>query len=263
MRNTRINIFNPDIEEFFSKYNEMKSSKKLGEFYGMNKTTILNFAKKVGFDTSQFKASKLLTDKEEQEIAEMYFTQNSTSLAKQYNCSPKLISKIWRNHNLSGKETRRYYSNFSYFNKIDSVDKSYFLGFIASDGCVYARNNDTQQQMLSIGINQKDEEVLIKFLKYIEGENPINNHYADKTYVSQIQIVSDELCNDLSKYNIVPRKTWSYCPTNIPEEFMWHFIRGFFDGDGSISWSKNSNLSKCNINFCGNKKNNDIYIRYS
>lgn len=149
---------------------------------------------------------------------------------------------------------RRYYSNFSYFREIDSKDKAYFLGFIASDGCVYDRDNGIQQKMLSIGIHQKDEEVLTGFLKYLDSNNPINKHFTKETPVAQIQIVNDELCNDLSKYNIFPRKTWEYYPKNIPNEFMWHFIRGYFDGDGYISWKKESQPNKCNISFCGNGK---------
>jgi hypothetical protein len=40
---------------------------------------------------------------------------------------------------------------------------------------------------------------------------------------------------DLTKnYNIVPNKTHTLIPPNISEENISHFVRGFFDGDGSI-----------------------------
>lgn len=47
---------------------------------------------------------------------------------------------------------------------------------------------------------------------------------------------------DLEKYHITPRKTYDlefeFPFELIPEEFIWDFIRGFFDGDGQVSYSE-------------------------
>lgn len=36
-------------KDFIVKYEELKSSRKMGEFYGCDKTTILNHAKRIGY----------------------------------------------------------------------------------------------------------------------------------------------------------------------------------------------------------------------
>lgn len=47
---------------------------------------------------------------------------------------------------------------------------------------------------------------------------------------------------DLELYNIFPKKTedltFEFPFDLIPNEFIWDFIRGFFDGDGQISYSE-------------------------
>ena len=47
---------------------------------------------------------------------------------------------------------------------------------------------------------------------------------------------------DLENLNITPRKTYdldfSFPFEFIPEQYIWDFIRGFFDGDGQISYSE-------------------------
>ena len=48
------------------------------------------------------------------------------------------------------------------------------------------------------------------------------------------------MSNDLLKYGIVPHKTGKeYISNLIPKEYLNHFIRGCFDGDGSVFISNN------------------------
>ena len=51
---------------------------------------------------------------------------------------------------------------------------------------------------------------------------------------------SQQLADDLAKFNIVPNKT--YVVTNIvfPDNYLIDFLRGYIDGDGSIFYSNNS-----------------------
>lgn len=49
--------------------------------------------------------------------------------------------------------------------------------------------------------------------------------------------------NFLAQYNIVPCKTYSFTipENNIPEEFIYDFLRGLIDADGCIHIRKNRN----------------------
>ena len=55
----------------------------------------------------------------------------------------------------------------------------------------------------------------------------------------RLTVNSYTLCQDLEKYGIVPRKSLILkFPNNISDEMLPHIIRGYFDGDGSISCYK-------------------------
>lgn len=90
-------------EEFISKYEELKSSRKMGEFYHCNKTTVLNHAKAIGYDVNSNKTYKLST-KDKEEIIKAYNYKTSNELAQEYNVSRGMITKLWYDNNLHGKE---------------------------------------------------------------------------------------------------------------------------------------------------------------
>lgn len=178
-----------------------------------------------------------------------YYDKTSTELAKKYKCSRGYICKIWYDAKLKGKERYTYNFNKDYFKIINTEDKAYFLGFIAADGNIY--NREQNQKILSLNIHKKDIEILEQFIVYMDSDFIIR-HYNN---MINIQIVSDKLCNDLSKYNIVERKTWIYEPVLLQNELMPHFLRGFLDGDGSIAKNHKLNIpSSYKICFCGNYK---------
>lgn len=89
-------------EEFIAKYKELKSSRKMGEYYNCDKSSVLNHAKKIGYDVNSNKEYKL-SIKDKKEIIKAYSTESSTNLAKKYNVSRGMITKIWYDANLKGK----------------------------------------------------------------------------------------------------------------------------------------------------------------
>ena len=54
----------------------------------------------------------------------------------------------------------KYNFNEDYFEKIDTEDKAYFLGFIVADGCISSKFN-------RISIIQKETDILYEFKRYI------------------------------------------------------------------------------------------------
>lgn len=103
----------------------------MGILYRVDKTTILNYAKKIRYtNTPKYK----LTDEDKKFIISMYNSMTSTDLAKKFNVSRGMITKVWYDNHLNGKDTHQYPFNYDYFSSIDSKDKAYFLGLLASDG---------------------------------------------------------------------------------------------------------------------------------
>ena len=93
-------------EDFIKKYEELKSSRKMGEYYQCNKTSVLNHAKAIGYDVNSNKNYKL-SEKDKKEILMAYNTSTSTELAKKYNVSRGMITKLWYDNHLSGKENTK------------------------------------------------------------------------------------------------------------------------------------------------------------
>ena len=229
-----------DKNEFIKNYDELKSASKMGELYNVSQDIIRLYAKHIGYvNHYRFEA----TAEQIQYIIDNYYLKPSKDIADEIGCSKSFVKKIWRVNGLSGKANRSYCVDDNTFKLIDTPIKAYVLGYIASDGCVYKREGHIG--MLSVACNQNDEELLnivqhclSSNYKILHNDQVLQN---GKTSVySTIQINSDVIVNDLSNYNITPRKTWNYCPVDLQtSEMNWHFIRGYFDGDGSIYLTPN------------------------
>ena len=123
---------------------------------------------------------------------------------------------------------RKYKLNENFFDIIDTEEKAYWLGFIMADGCINGKS-------LQITLNNQDRRHLIKFLENIESNYKIYD-YGDYSYLS---IRSQKIVQTLSRYGIVPRKTFkTYFPKQITKNLQRHFIRGILDGDGCIHVGK-------------------------
>lgn len=129
---------------------------------------------------------------------------------------------------------RKYYVNESYFDTWSS-NMAYILGFITSDGHV-------RRTEINFGLNPKDIAVLEFIRSEIGSTQPINsvtfyNKKVKKYYTDiRLSICSVKLCTTLrEKFGLISHKTGreNIC-FEIPENLKWDYVRGIFDGDGSV-----------------------------
>ncbi len=129
------------------------------------------------------------------------------------------------------RDVPRYETNVDYFNTWSSK-MAYILGFITADGCV------DEEYRLQISLNTKDTCVLDFIKSEIRPTSKYiyrNQKNGDKVYPQVcLSIYSKPLVLSLNKLEVIPRKTNHEKLPNIPEEFKGDFLRGLFDGDGSI-----------------------------
>lgn len=143
---------------------------------------------------------------------------------------------------------RKYSLNEDYFKKIDSNNKAYILGFIYADGSVY--NN-----YLSVGLSAKDVEILNFIKSELNYGGEIYNHHKkinDKKY-KILSVSSKKIVNDLIKLGVIKNKT--YLSKELPfydKKYEGAFLRGFFDGDGSIYSNNNRGILEYTAAFSGN-----------
>lgn len=176
-------------------------------------------------------------------------------LVLKYKSNCHTILKILRLNNITkrplGTLNRQYKLDQNYFEKIDSEEKSYFLGLLYADGCV------TDRGVFQISLTLKDS-YLLDFFKnkfYIDDKNvlPIKNYqggFSNGKPYKKLVVYSRKITNDLIKLGCTPRKTFTLqFPTfdQVPEHLMNHFIRGYFDGDGWATFLKKENKLRLGI----------------
>ena len=122
--------------------------------------------------------------------------------------------------------------------------EAYLLGFFYADGCVH---NNT----FSIALAEKDKDFLQWILDILN--NVLNTAYVlrynEKTKSYKFTISNRNFVEKLMSLGIVPHKTYEnsdFVFKNIPDNFKWHFIRGYFDGDGCICYSQRNYIDKRN-----------------
>lgn len=134
----------------------------------------------------------------------------------------------------------RLYRNSNYFENIDSRDKAYWLGIMYSDGCVCKRANGSY----SISLEMIDKEHIEKFKYALDAVDHkvltvFHKNFNNAKLSYAIHIYDKKMANDLIKLGCIPKKSlYLSAIPNIPQEFIYDFIRGFVDGDGCICYNK-------------------------
>lgn len=178
----------------------------------------------------------------------------SSYISKKLGINPKSMYSIIKNTDIIQKnKQRRNYSNDSYFNNIDTEAKAYLLGFFIADGYI------SEKRRICLNNSIDDISALELFQKEVCPDSKIyyiNKQTGVKIRKTQVilRISSEEMFQTLlNKYKITKNKTHDYdfiFDFNlIPKELIRHFIRGFFDGDGSVSFYKTKNTIYFNFSF--------------
>lgn len=169
-------------------------------------------------------------------------------MALKIDVSNRAFRRVLKEANINTKLKGRYeVLNENYFENIDTENKAYFLGLIYADGYVGVHDE------LVISFKANDDGVNILNLLKSElgftgelktafqshaGYNP--GAETVKLNFSNAKINSDLRKWGLSEYKLESRK---HIP-DIPKELVPHFIRGMFDGDGSIAVYMDSSSGK-------------------
>jgi len=159
----------------------------------------------------------------------------------------------------------KYSYNQNYFSEIDSSDKAYWLGFINADGGIeYEQEKSSSSTIrLKIHLAKKDINHLHKFLDDIESNVPVKTgktylKATDKYYdYARVVLYSKKICDDLIDQKIKVNKSTNEQPPLITDkELIRHYIRGYFDGDGSFNYwySEFHNKWNCSFNVIGSRE---------
>ncbi len=168
----------------------------------------------------------------------------STTIAKKLNLSVGTVTYFLNKTvglRSSKDAARKYTCNNDFFEKINTEEKAYWLGFIYADGYVMRSKHD--QKIVSISLSSRDINHIEKFKECISATYPIHtykasNSYSKNTMYSRISITSDKMFDDLNTHGVVENKTLILKAPDIPDNLIKDFIRGYIDGDGCITTHK-------------------------
>lgn len=128
------------------------------------------------------------------------------------------------------KKISKHPVNSNFF-KIWTQEMAYILGFIGADGNICKTG---RAHMLHIACD--DNDIILKIKKVLEYGGPIHQKSRDNGKISySLRICDCIIFQDLQKLNITERKSLTFTPPRIPKNLVRHFIRGYFDGDDSVS----------------------------
>lgn len=123
---------------------------------------------------------------------------------------------------------------------IDTHEKAYITGLFMADGYV----GKTQ---VGLRLKDSDKELIKKVKDYFSPDITLQNYKGSYSFVVSSKIV----CNNLRNLGVVSHKTYNqlHIP-QMPLDLISSFIRGYFDGDGSIfiaTTNKTYKTFRCSI----------------
>ena len=136
-----------------------------------------------------------------------------------------------------------------FFKKWNS-EMGYLLGYITADGCIVVskkrKNHPFMLNITSAGLKH-----LYKLRNALKSEHKISRkpNGGLNTFTYQLQIRNPIITNDLMELGIFPRKTGHLNPIKVPEKYFPDFVRGFFDGDGTVYIYKVNKVSQIKAGF--------------
>lgn len=144
-----------------------------------------------------------------------------------------------------GKVPQCYFDiNEDFFSKW-SPEMAYVLGLIATDGCV------SKSGAVSLCLNDKD---LLEKVKKLMGSAHTIKYYGHQEGLHSFNFSRQKLCTDLNRLGVFPNKSLTIRFPDVPDAFLIDFIRGVFDGDGSVFFEKRSPKLPLRASFISSSK---------
>ena len=221
-----------------------KSLKEVGKLYGFGYDVMRRIMAEENIEIKVRKSNhqRIFSSEEIKNIIEDYVDNKLPlcAISKKNHTADYLIKRLLVDNNIPIRtkeensilfnENRKYKVNDNYFSVL-TPDSAWLIGFLAADGYL-PKNKNT----IIIDLQRKDKEILDK-IKIAIGFTGEVKEYLDHGYEkASLSFASRQMRIDLEKYGVVNNKTDKvFFPKELmPKELLIHFLRGYWDGDGSI-----------------------------
>ena len=190
-----------------------------------------------------------------EKLIDLYYKQNKSlqDIAKEYNCSRQTVKFLMERYGLQRRKRSKArvlaikegkFKNFEYYDINENFfsewtpQMAWVLGLIFTDGCFIQEGG--------ISICSIDYELLEKIRHHQNSTKPIKkiSQSYDKTkHIFKYGFCRERMSEDLQKLGLIQRKSLNMQFPMVPEGYTRHFIRGCWDGDGTIYIDKNRKLN--------------------
>jgi len=230
------------IHDWVDLYNSGNSMDYIAKLYNCNKSAVRdNIIGMVSFRSGNTRYEKVYND-----WVSMYNSGSTCmQISSKYKCSSTIVSNTLKDKGVAirplGSDKRRGYiekrPEYHIFDTVDTEEKVYMLGLLLADGCIKEAGGSYH---ISLSLKSDDGYMVSRFANMFNA-SAYDRHYTTvngKNHTStSCQLTSRYLYEKLNSIGLIPNKSRhddGSLFNSIPEHLMNHFIRGIFDGDGSI-----------------------------
>ncbi|CAL7870908.1 LAGLIDADG-2 domain-containing protein [Fusobacterium necrophorum subsp. funduliforme] len=202
-----------------------------------------------------------------EEIKEMYLLKKTKKeIMQKFNIkSYSELNNILSEMNLLKKtNSNRYKVNDDIFNKIDTEEKAYLLGFLSADGYILKDG-----KTIGIALKSEDKYMLEKFKEILQYEGKIYDYKCTTSYgyteYSRLKFTSIKIYNFLKNFGFTNKKSYFFEPKieTIEKNVYKDFLRGYFDGNCCITIRyDHKNIKRFSVHILGLKNIIELFTKH-
>lgn len=244
-----------EYEDTFIRNNyEKMSSREIAEHLGRTKGSVDRYIQRSGIK-KPVSSGYIWSDKEEKFMIDNYKKMSNVEISNLLGKTVKSVeSKAIR---MGLKKDNKYFYDHSKFSSIETEEDAYWLGFLYADGYVCITES---AYWFGCDLQSTDDGHLKKLNDFMGSNRPIK--YRDRvcamsgsdTKMCSITFHGKNFVDRLIKLGCVQRKSKviEFPFEKFDNSLMRHFIRGYFDGDGSLGEYRKYKYTIASIE-CGSK----------
>ena len=246
-----------DIQKIASLYKSGMSAMQIADTTPYSHSSVSKYIKELGLTRNKRDSSTLNECK--QKIKDLYLSgMYSKDIAAYLNLSESKVAYHVHNMGIARPRGRKSQIGLEdYFDTIDKPRKAYWLGWLMGDGNVSVYRG---QYAIKLKTQCRDSYLITQFLSDINAETykvvtvDCVTPQGKPDKAKYVSLSSKHMVLTLMKYGIIPRKTgFEKIPENIDQCYIPHFLRGFYDAEGHVSYSKRYKHKYYDVGFTTNE----------
>lgn len=206
----------------------MESVRPLAARLGRSYNAVIVKARRLGLKSPRLRTIREgeWTPDDDAVLRARYPTESTIALAAQLGRSvPGVTTRAIRLCVAKEHRVCRYRVHSDAFATL-TAETAYVLGFILADGCLHEN---------SISIACTDRDIMERIGKVLDSDHPLIAFMARGSTrpAYRLQFFDRRIYADLLARGLTRRKSLTATMPVVPDALFFHFLRGFFDGDGS------------------------------